>query len=73
MILKIRAKPESKKEGLVLIKEDEYLVMLKENQVDNKINDSLLRIIAEKFQIEKESILLLKGTKAKRKILEIQN
>ncbi len=71
MILKIRTKPSSKKEGMVFLKPDEYLVMLKEEQTDPEINYSLLRVISEKFLVPKENILLLKGSKARRKIIEI--
>lgn len=71
MILKIRVKSESPKEGIILLNENEWLVMLSEKLEDEKINISLLRLVANKLGISSEKIRFLKGVKARRKILEI--
>ena len=71
MILKIRAKAESTKEGIIILKEDEWLVMLNANKGDPNINTKLIDLVANKLGIQTNKILFIRGVKSRRKVLEI--
>ncbi|HNO25936.1 MAG TPA: DUF167 family protein, partial [Leptospiraceae bacterium] len=70
-LLKIRAKADSPRTGIIILKEDEWLVMVKESKEEPAINKSIVSMVAERLGISEENIRFLKGVKAKRKTLEI--
>jgi uncharacterized protein YggU (UPF0235/DUF167 family) len=71
MILKIRTKADSSKEGIIILKKDEWLVMVNASKEDPLINTRLVSLVADKLEISTEKILFIKGVKSRRKILEI--
>ena len=53
------------------MKEDEWMVMVRESKEEPAINKSIVSMVAERLGISEENIRFLKGVKAKRKTLEI--
>lgn len=70
MIIKIRVRPNSKKQDIEKIGESEYKVSLKEKAEDNKANIELLKFLRKQFGKEAK---IIKGLKSKNKIVKIEN
>jgi len=68
MIIKVKVKPNSKKQGIKKIN-DVFLISLKEKPEDNKANLELLKIFKKKFG---KKARIVKGLKSKNKILELE-
>ncbi|HMV44128.1 MAG TPA: DUF167 domain-containing protein [Leptospiraceae bacterium] len=71
MKLTIYVKPNSKKIGIDIINEKEWIVRVKEPATEGKANDAVLYSIAEKLNLPKSKVKLIKGEKSKQKIVEI--
>jgi len=69
MIIKIRVKPNSKKQGIERASENEYVVNLKSKAENNKANVELLKLLKKYF---KKDIKIAKGMKSRNKIVEIK-
>ncbi len=63
-------KPNSGKEEIQKISDDEFVVFLKKPAEDNKANLELLKLMKKYFHRE---VLLLRGLKSRTKILEIND
>ena len=70
MILKIKVKPNSKKQEMLKISEKEYVISLKKPAVDNKANMELIKMLKKKFN---KDIKIIKGQKIRNKIIEVKN
>jgi len=68
MIIKIKVKTNSRKQEIIQLKGDEYLISLKESPDNNKANKELLKLLNKKF---KKEVKILKGLRSKNKIVEI--
>ena len=71
MIIKIKVKPNSGKQELVKISEDEYIINLKKPAQDNKANIELFKLLKKHFKAE--NIKIIKGLKSREKIVEVKN
>ncbi len=69
MRVKIKVKPNSKKQEIVQITDCEYKVNLKEKAENNKTNIELLKLLRKHFGKE---VRLIKGLKSKNKIVEVK-
>jgi len=67
MIIKIKAKPSSKKQSIKR-KEDFYLVKLKSAPENNKANLELIKLLKKHF---KKDVKIKSGFTSRRKIVEI--
>lgn len=73
MKLFIIVKPSSKKTGIEILSDSEWIVRVREPAIEGKANLAVLKAIAEKLKIPKSKVVLLKGDKSKKKIVEIFN
>jgi hypothetical protein len=71
MILKIKAKPNSNKQG-ISEKEGILHVMLKESPEANKANIELINLLAKHFNKPASSVRILRGKSSRNKIIEIK-
>jgi len=69
MIIKVKAKPNSKEQEIIKISENEYKIALREKAEDNKANIELLKLLKRYFGKE---VRIVKGLKSKNKIVEIK-
>lgn len=68
MILKIKVKPNSGKQEVKKISENEYIVCLKKPAEDNKANVELCKLLQRYF---KREVRIKSGFTSKNKILEV--
>lgn len=72
MIIKVRAKPRSKREYVKEVYEGFYEVAVSEAPEDGKANNRIIELIASHFGIPKSKVQFLKGASSKQKILKIE-
>jgi uncharacterized protein (TIGR00251 family) len=70
MIIQIKAIPNSGKEEIKKINENEYFVYLKKQACDNKANIELIKLLKEYF---KKDVRIVKGLKSRRKIVFVKD
>ena len=70
MRIKVKVKPNSGKEEIKQISEDEFIVNLKKPAEDNKANLELIKFLKKYF---KKEVKFIRGLKSKDKILEVCN
>jgi hypothetical protein len=68
MIIKVRVKPNSKKQDIKKISESEYVISVKERAEDNRANLELIKLLKKYFQADAE---IVKGAKNKNKVVKI--
>ncbi len=64
-------KPNSKKGPLVITEGTNLTVYLREKPVDGEANSALIKVLAKHFRVPKTSISILRGAKARQKLIEI--
>lgn len=72
MILRIKAKPNSKEEKIVKLSDSEYEIYVKEPAENNKANIRLINLLSKEFKILYKNIKI-KNPTSKKKIVEINN
>jgi uncharacterized protein (TIGR00251 family) len=70
MIIKVKVKPNSGKEEIEKVSENEFIVSLKKPAEDNKANLELLKIMKKYF---KQEISIVRGLKSREKFLKLEN
>jgi len=68
-MIKIKVKPNSGKQEVVKVFENEYAVSLKKPAENNKANIELIKLLKKHFG---KNIKIIKGLKSKNKIVEIK-
>jgi len=71
MIIKVKVKPNSGKQEIIKINNDEYIVSLKSSPENNKSNIELLKLLSKKFKVSFGNIKIIKGKTSRNKIIEI--
>lgn len=71
MIIKIKVKPNSSKQEIVKINEDEYSVYLKEKAERNKANIELMNLLARYFKVPVSKIFI-RGRTSRQKLVEVK-
>ena len=69
----IKAKPNSKKEGVEKVSENTFIVKVKEPPVDGKANKAIVEKMAEYFKVPVYRVEIVSGHTAKTKVLEISS
>ncbi|MDP3027865.1 MAG: DUF167 domain-containing protein [Nanoarchaeota archaeon] len=69
MILKIKVKPNSDKQEIEKIDEENYKISLKSKPEDNKANIELIKLLKKHFE---KDIKIIKGLRNRNKIIEIK-
>lgn len=72
MIIYVKVIPRSSKNEVMKISEGEYKVKLTAPPVDGEANKMLIKILADHFNVAKNSIAIIGGKSAKKKILEVK-
>lgn len=68
----VTIKPNSRKGPLVEVCEDgSLLVYVREQAVEGKANDALVKLLAKHFGVSKTSVVIAKGHASRYKIVEI--
>ncbi len=70
MRIKIKVKPNSRKQELEKIQDGEYLVYLKSLPEKNKANSELIKLLKKEFQ---KDIKIVSGLSFRRKLIEIKD
>jgi len=73
MIIKVKVKPQSKKESIEKISNNAYQVFLHEIPEKGKANKTLIKLLADYFDISVSRIIIMSGFKSRNKILSIDN
>lgn len=68
----VQTKTDAFKNDIELIDKNHFLVKTKEPPINNRANDSVVKLISEYLKIPKSSISIARGLKSKQKILEIK-
>jgi uncharacterized protein (TIGR00251 family) len=69
MILKIKVKPNSNKQEIEKIDEENYKISLKSKPEDNKANIELIKLLKKHFE---KDIKIIKGLRNRNKIVEVK-
>lgn len=69
MKIKVKLKPNSKKESIDKIKEDEYTIYVKDSPIDNKANIALVKLLQRYF---KKEVKIVSGLKSRKKLIELK-
>jgi hypothetical protein len=71
MKLSITVKPGSKKPGIEILSDSEWIVRVREPATEGKANIAIIEAVAEQLNISKSKVVLVRGSKSKHKIIEI--
>ena len=72
MLIKIKVFPGSKKDEIVMRKDDEFEVRVKEKAEEGRANKAVIKALANYFKVDEPKIRLIKGFKERSKIFEIK-
>ncbi len=70
MIIKVKVKPNSGRQNVEKVSENDYIVYLKKPAEDNKANIELAKVLKKHF---KKNIKIIKGLKSRNKVVEVKN
>ncbi|MFH1238402.1 MAG: DUF167 domain-containing protein [archaeon] len=68
MRLNIKVQPNSGRQEIKQISENEYKIFLKKSPEDNKANEELIKLLSKKFN---SKVNIIKGRTSKRKVIEL--
>ena len=71
MKVEITVKPGSSKGPLVEKVDDGLIVFLREKAHDGEANEALVRVLAKHFGVAKSCVVIARGQKSHRKVVEI--
>ena len=72
MLVKVRAKPRSKKEGMKELGENYLEVRVNAPPEKGKANERIIELLAKHFKVPKSSIKLVRGETSKEKLFEVK-
>lgn len=71
MKITVSVKPNAKKDHIEVVAKSEYRVQLKAVPVEGKANNSLMKLLADHFDIARSRIKIISGKSGRKKIIEI--
>jgi len=73
MILNVKVKPNSSKQEIVEVGDNEYIVSLKERAEEGRANLELIKLLKKYFKNKGgvDNIKIIKGLKSRNKIVEV--
>ena len=71
MIIRVRVKPNSKKQEIKKINNN-YIINLKSKPENNKANIELIKLLSKELKLPSKNIKIIKGMKSKDKIVEVK-
>lgn len=72
MRISVKVKPSSRRKEVVLQDDGSYVVFLSAPPIEGRANSQLLELLADHFGQPKSNINILRGSKGRFKIVEIQ-
>jgi uncharacterized protein len=72
MKIPVQVKPNSRKEAVTVRDDGVYVVQVSVPPVEGKANERLIELLSEHFGRPKRAIQILRGTRGRHKIVEIQ-
>ncbi len=72
MLVRVRAKPKSKKEGVRKISHDLFEVRVNAPPEKGKANERIRELLADHFKVPKSKVKLLRGETSKEKLFEVE-
>ncbi|RTZ59019.1 MAG: DUF167 domain-containing protein [Gammaproteobacteria bacterium] len=72
MLIRVKAKPRSKKEGVRQISEDYYEVRVNAPPEKGKANERIIQLLAQYFKVPKSAVKLVRGETSKEKLFEVK-
>ena len=73
MRITIHVKLNKSKEGVEKISASEFVVYTKRPAVEGKANDDIIKQIAKFFKVLKSEVSIVRGTRTKKKVIEIRD
>lgn len=67
----ISVKPQAKTAGVKKISDGEYSVSVRAPAREGKANEAVIELLAEYFSMPKSAIRIIRGQKARRKLVEL--
>ena len=71
MKISVKVKPNSKKEEVKKLMDNEFILSVKEPAKEGKANQAVIRLLSEYFNLPKSNISIIKGHNSKNKIIQI--
>ncbi len=71
MKITVRVKPNSRKNEVQKIAENQFVVSVTAPPVEGKANEKVIELLAEHFRKPKRSVTIVRGKTAREKIIEI--
>jgi len=71
MKISVKVKPNSKKEEVKRLTDNEFILSVKEPAKEGKANQAVIRLLSEYFGVPKSNISIIKGESSKNKIIQI--
>jgi uncharacterized protein (TIGR00251 family) len=72
MLIKVKAKPKSKKEGVKKLAENYFEVRVNAPPEKGRANERIRELLAEYFNLPKSKVKLVRGETSKEKVFEIE-
>jgi uncharacterized protein YggU (UPF0235/DUF167 family) len=72
MKIEVQVKPRSSQEKIVVSEQGSWVVYLREAPEKGKANEAMKRLLAEKLDVRKSAIRILKGKTSKTKLIEVK-
>jgi uncharacterized protein (TIGR00251 family) len=72
MLIKVKAKPKSKKEGVKKLAENYFEVRVNAPPEKGRANERIRELLAEYFNLPKSKVKLVGGETSKEKVFEIE-
>ena len=72
MRINVKVSPRASKNEIINITDDSLKVKLTAAPVDGAANEKLISLLAEKYDVAKNRIKIIRGVKSKNKIIEIE-
>jgi len=72
MKITVHVKPNARQEAVTVREDGVYVVLVSVPPKEGRANERLIEVLSEHFQRPKRSITILKGTRGRHKIVEIQ-
>lgn len=68
----VKAKPNSKKDFVEKVSENNFIVAVKEPPIDGKANQAILKAIAKHLNIPLSQVSIISGHKSRGKVIEVE-
>ena len=72
MKIKVKAHINSRNEKIILNKDENLDIYIREKPIEGKANKKIIEVLSAYFKVKKNQILLISGEKSKNKMFEIK-